>query len=284
MLTDARVVVRSISTCDLPAVGAFLSAQLNQRVSPRTWARALQPTWTTDQQGHGYALWDGQRIVGVYAAFYAEPIGGDGARCPIANLAAWCVAPGYRSDSLRLIRPFLGCGRTLTDFSPSGPVPDINRRLGFTQLDTSGALVINRPTRIPRGVDLVDDLDELGYVLPASVRPAFEDHRHSAATSHVGIVAAGRACWVAYRRVRRKRLPLFASVLHVSEPEVAALAGDALYSYLLRRDGVPFTLLERRMVSTIPRGSIQRDQRPKFVRGADQDPTLLYSELTQVPW
>lgn len=292
MPLPASVKVRPIEGVDLPAVGEFLSAHLNSSLSSTTWVEALTPTWRTEAETHGFMLARGEEIVGVYAAFYSEQAGADGATRRVCNLAAWCVLEEFRAHSLLLVRSMVRQrDHELTDLSPSGAVVATNERLGFTHLDTAGALVVNPVlARAPRGARLVRDLDEIAALLEGDDRQAFQDHRDSLAARHLAVVHGGRVCWVVFRRVRRKRLPLFAAVIHVSDRALFAEVSGLVYRDLLLRHRLPFTLVENRVVgSAVPWHSRRlASQRPKMYLSRTGAPpesvSQLYSELTQVPW
>lgn len=285
MATGATV--RTIASGDLPAVGEFLHQHLNTRLSPGTWAAALHPGWSSPGPGHGVALWDGERLVGVYAAFYSErTIAGRSER--FCNLAAWCVLDEHRAQGLRLVRAMLSQpGYTFTDLSPSGNVVALNERLGFVRLDTSGALVLNTPSVPRRGVRLVTDPAAIETLLDGEELQIYRDHAAAAATHHLVLVADGRACHVMWRRVTRKNLRAFAALLHISDRGLFRDVGGHAYGYLLARHGIPFTLVERRTVGVVPRLSVAVMGRPKMMRSstvAPVDVDDLYSELTCVPW
>lgn len=311
---STNVTLAPIAAEDLPEVGRFLYEHLDPGLSGEQWAAALTPTWSTQSPTHGYLMRSAggsagvaetaaegegvsgsaeptDRIVGVYAAFYSEQSLPDGGVRRVCNLAAWCVLEEFRPHSLLLARAMLRQrDRELTDMSPSGAVVATNERLGFAHLDTSGALVLNLPlTRGPRGARLVRDLDEIAGLLQGADLRAFGDHRHSPAVRHLAIVRGDRVCWVVTRTVRRKRLPLFAAIVHVSDRDLFGEAAGLVYRDLLLRGGRPFTLVETRVTGSVPWHARRLEaQRPKMYlsrSGAGPDSvTQLYSELTQVRW
>lgn len=290
MPTTPPVGLRPIRTDDLPRVGEFLHAHLNGGVPADTWARALRPAWRTDHPDHGFLLEADGQLVGVYAGLYSEQGAGESRRA-VCNLAAWCVLEEHRAHSLRLVRAMVGQrDRDLTDLSPSGNVVPTNERLGFTHLDTAGALVVNLPAaRRPGGARLLTDHDEIERALPDAERRAFRDHRTSPAARHVAVVLDGRVCWVVFRRVRRKRLPLFASILHVSDRALFTEAAGLVHRHILLSHRLPFTLVEDRICGPAPWHAVRlASQRPKMFLSRDghgpEAVSYLYSELTQVPW
>ncbi|GAB2504704.1 hypothetical protein GCM10027063_49950 [Promicromonospora xylanilytica] len=289
MAHSTDVALAPITPDDLSRVGEFLSAHLNGSLTPERWARSLRPTWTTSHPDHGFLLESDGRVVGVYAGLYSEA-GGPGRQRAVCNLAAWCVLDEFRQHSLRLVRAMLAQrDRELTDLSPSGTVVPLNERLGFRHLDTSGALVVNLPLPVRPGVRLVTGRTGIEAVLTGGDLAAYRDHADSAAARHVVVVADGRPCWVVFRRVRRKRVGLFASVLHVSDRAVFGTAAPAVYRHILLAHRLPFTLVQTRVCGRRPWHSVPLSaQRPAmYLSRAGEPPesvTYLYSELTQVPW
>lgn len=282
----------SVSVCpvdeaSLPEVGRFLHENLDGRLSAERWAAAVVPPWPDAEGGHGVYLRDGDRVVGVYLAFLSRrDVGGRTLR--VCNLGAWCVLDQYRAHGLRLLRSLLSAGHDLyTDLSPSGSVVPIDLRLGFRQLDTTTDLRPNLPLG-PRSarVRLVTGEDAVERLLTGRDAELFRDHRRAAAVRHVVLVVDGRPCYVMYRRVRRKRLPLFAALVHVGEPALFARGVGRLGAHLLRQ-GVPFLLAERRVAGGPTGLSRTLAGRPKLYRGDGVEPgdvDDLYSEITCVAW
>ena len=102
----------------------------------------------------------------------------------------------------------------------------------------------------------------------------------SCATSHW--------CYVVFRKDRRKGLPLFASILHVSDPELFRAMSGPLARHLLLRHGAAATLVERAVVEHRPRLSLTVESpRRKMFRSPSLEPAqidYLYSELVCLSW
>jgi hypothetical protein len=283
------VQVSPIGAPDVRAAGEFLHANLNADVSAETWARATDVPWSVEQPNSGFMLVDDGTIVGVYLAFYSErPI--DGRRERFCNLGAWCVRPEYRFHGLRLLKALLAQdGFTFTDLSPSGGVPELNARLGFSFLDTTTWLVPNLPwPSIPRRTSVSSDPATIAATLSGAELAVYEDHAAAGAARHVVLRRGDEWCYVVFRKDRRKGLALFASILHVSDPERFHRFERPLARHLLLRHGAVATLVEQRLVSYRPQGAlVVRSPRRKMYRSPRLKPAqidYLYSELVCVPW
>jgi hypothetical protein len=282
------VTVQPIEDDALLRVGEFLHRELNQRVSAAAWASAAVPPWPVDAPNRGYMLEADGRVVGAHLAFYSERLV-DGHPVRFCNLGAWCVEESYRAHAVKLLRALLKQdGYAFTDLSPSGSVVPLNERLRFTHLDTTTDLVpcLPYPSR-PRRITVTTGAN-VAARLPDGQRRLHADHVGAAAAHHLVLSLDDRACYVVWRRDRRKGLPVFASLLHVSDPEVLGQGLRVLARHLLLRHGVLVLLVERRLVGARPWPSIlQRRPRRKMVRSDRVDPErldYLYSELACVAW
>ncbi len=287
-MSDEPITLLPIERGDLALVGAFLSRNLNPRLSSAEWAASIVPPWVVDSPNHGYRLVRGEELVGVHLAFYSRR-SVDGEPEDFCNLGAWCVLEPYRSQGIRMLRALLAQpGYSFTDLSPSGAVVPLNRRLRFRSLDTDTVLIPARPLPWPRRTRVIDDPDTIGAGLTGSDKAIFEDHRHAAAARHLLLRRNGRDCYVMFRRDRRKGVPAFASILHVSDQELFADSITELSRYLMLRHGVLCILGELRVIGRRPSMTVHlRTPRPKMFRSARVDAEAiddLYSELTCVAW
>jgi hypothetical protein len=288
MAVDA-VGLGPITSADLERVATFLHAHLNSRVSAAAWAAAMQPPWSSAWPNHGFFLQHHGEVVGAYLAFYSDRMI-DGRLERFCNLGAWCVLEQYRTHGLRLVRSLLGQrGYHFTDLSPSGNVVAINERLRFVSLDTSTAAVPNLPWPVlAHGIRVSSAHDEVARTLTGQNSDIYRDHAPTAAARHVVISRGDDHCYVIWRHDRRKGLPLFGSVLYVSDPVLFGQAALQFSRHLLLRHHVLVTLAERRVVGYRPPRSITLSRpRPKMFRSDRLKPDqidYLYSELTCVAW
>ncbi|HEX2212075.1 MAG TPA: hypothetical protein VHH12_01140 [Mycobacterium sp.] len=243
--------------------------------------------WHVEQPNHGYLLRERGCVVGAYHAFYSERVI-DGSLRRICNLGAWCVAEEHRAAGLRMLRALIRQrGYTFTDLTPSGNVLALNSRLGFATLDTATALVPNMPWPVrSRGVRVVDSPTDIDGLLSGGDQQIYRDHAATAAR-HAVLVKGDQRCYVMFRRDRRKNLPVFASILYVSDAELFRDCAPHFYRYLLLRHAIAATLAEVRVVGHRPRRSVMVAGWPKMYLSEDLRPEqidYLYSELTCRKW
>jgi hypothetical protein len=280
--------VAPIAAADVPAVARFLHRHLNTRVPAEAWERAVEVPWKTPSPNHGFLLRDDAgEVVGAYLAFYSERTKRGQVR-RFCNLGAWCVLPEHRFHSLKLAKALLAQdGYEFTDLSPSGNVVPMNTRLGFAFLDTATAVAPNVPLPAFAG-RLSTDPAVIENTLSGSTLQIFRDHVGAAAARHVLLSRGDRHCYVIFRSDRRKNLPLFASVLYVSDPEVFRAMRRRFQNHLLLRHGVLALLAEPRIIGHRPALSrMLSGPRRKMFRSTDltePDIDYLYSELTCLSW
>jgi hypothetical protein len=279
-----------IMLADAPRVGEFLNAHLNPRVTPEAWARSLDVPWEVEQPNAGVMLLDDRgEIVGAHLAFYSDREI-DGRTERFCNLGAWCVVEEHRFHSLRLLKALLAQGEYhFTDLSPSGNVVKLNERLRFQSLDTTTALIPNLPwPSLPRRDLISSDPAVIERTLSGAALRLYRDHAGAAAARHVVLARGSEWCYVVFRRDRRRNLPLFASILHVSNRALFQRMAGPFLRHLLLRHGVLATLAEHRVVGYRPKlaRSLGAPRRKMF-----QSPSLepaqidyFYSELVCVAW
>jgi hypothetical protein len=274
---------------DITEVADFLHANLNSRVPASAWLRAMSVPWKVDAPNRGFMLRDGDRVVGAYLAFYSERVVA-GQLERFCNLGAWCVMPEFRFHSMRLLKALLAQdGYHFTDLSPSGTVVPLNTRLKFRPLDTSTALIPNLPwPTLIRRTRISADPKVIESTLAGAELELYRDHARTAAAHHLVLISGSDSCYVMFRKVTRKDLPVFAAILHVGNAELFRRAIRPLARHLLINYRLVATLAELRIVMHRPRPSVMlRSPRPKMYRSATLEPTQiddLYSELVCVPW
>lgn len=282
--------VDPITDTDVPAVADFLHAHLNNRVPQSIWATGMLAPWRVDAPNYGFMLRDGQRIVGVHLAFYSERIIA-GRKERFCNLAGFCVLPEFRIHSVRLLNALLAQdGYHFTDLSPTGNVIRLNARLKFRFLDTTAAFMPHLPwPTVPRRTKISADPDVIASTLTGAELELYRDHAQAVAARHLVLTRGSDSCYVMFREVRARTLPVFAVILYVSNPELFRRTAGPFTRHLLVRHRLLATLAELRTVRYRPRLSfvLSSPLPPKMFRSASLEPAQvddLYSELACMPW
>jgi hypothetical protein len=280
------VEISPIADTDVPAVADFLHANLNDQVP---WARSCLATpWQTDAPNHGFLLRDGQLVVGACVAFYSERlVAGRVER--FCNVGAWSVLPAYRFHSIRLFTALLAQeGYHFTALSGNPTALAIFARFKFRSLDTSAALIPNLPwPTVPGRTRISGDPGVIERSLTGTELELYRDHAHALAVQHHVLLRGRESCYIMYREFRHRDVPLYAVLLHVSNPDLFRRAIVPLTRHLLVRHRLVATLGELRIIGPQPRLSFRLNAWPKMYRSASLEPGRidnLYSELVCVPW
>lgn len=279
-----------ITDAHLDEVALFLHTNMNSGVPTASWRRSFDRHSDPDKPNNGFMLTDSDSgaVVGVYAAYYAvRTVRGRPER--FCNLGVWCVLPSHRLHSVRLLKALVSQdGYHFVDLSPSGAVIPLNERLGFEFLDTTTALVPNVPWPWRPGAVSADPA-VIERTLTGRDLELYRDHVGWEAARHLVLRRGDRWCYVVYRMDRRKGSPrVFASILHVSDPELFCRMVRPLSGWLLLRGGALGMLAELRIVRYRPPLSILlgRSRRKMFKSSSlvADDIDYFYSELVSVSW
>jgi hypothetical protein len=279
--------ITPITDADVPAVSDFLHANHNARVP---WIRVISEPWKVKAPNHGFMLWDGQRVLGTYLAFYSErTVAGQVER--FCNLHSWCVLPDFRSHSIRLLLALLAQdGFHFTDLSANADIVRLNALFKFRTFDTPAVFVPNvRWPNLPHRTRISTDRDIIATTLSGAELQLYHDHAQAAAARHLVLIRGRDSCYVMFREQRWKDVPC-ALILHVGNPELFRRAIGPLTRHLLVRHRLQGTLADLPIFGRRPRLSLMRPALwpwPKMYRSATLEPRqidCLYSELVCVPW
>ncbi len=282
----ATVELCPITDADVAAVAEFLRIHHNKRVP--WFSSCTTVPWEVQAPNRGFLLRDGERVVGTLLALYSERrVGGRVEQ--FCNMGSWCVLPPYRSHSMLLLKALLAQqDYHFTVLSPDDGPQEILAWLKFRFLDTAATLIPNLPwptlpgyTRISADASVIED------TLAGPQLQLYRDHARARAARHLVLTRGADSCYVMYREYRYRGVPVFAMILHVSDPALMRRALIPLTRHLLMRHGLVATLAERRVIGHRPALSLRLDNWPKMYRSptlASDDVDYLYSELTCVPW
>lgn len=244
---------RTITTEDLPAVGAFLSENLNSRVSAEQWAGQLNHDWAEVVPNFGFMIEDDGKLVGVLCAYYSDQ-DIDGRRERFCNPHSWCVLEPHRKKSIDLVlRALRQDGYHFTMLSPNAEVAKVFRYLKFRELDNRFWTAPNIPGLHFTKTSIWTKPEDIAVRLDGSSRRTFELHRHFAWLDHIAIGDSQGLVHVVYKRRRFKRLPC-ARILYASDPVTFERLFRRLSHHWLLVEGIAWTSAECRLLRS-PRGA-----------------------------
>jgi hypothetical protein len=279
------VELSTITDADVAAVADFLHVNYKDQIP---WAQSrLAGPWKVEAPNHGFVLRDGQHIVGALTAFYSERLV-VGRMERFCDLGTWYVLPEFRLHSIRLVKAVLAQDDYhFTALTPSHKVVPIYTRFGFRSLDTSVSLIPNLPwpTLMDR-TTVSADPDIIESTLAGTELEIYHDHAQALAARHIVLLRGANSCYVMYREVKIKGVPL-AVIVYVSDPRLFHRAIFPLTRHLLVRHRLPATLAELRIIGRRPPLSFKVTSWPKMYRSASLEPDQindLYTEFLCVPW
>lgn len=289
----STVDVRPVLDEDITNVAEFLyahGAEIGGQVSPDTWAKAMTVQWSFDTPNRGFMLVHHGRVVGVYVAFYSERVI-DGRIERFCNLATWCVDANYRPHSIRLLKALLGQpGYHFTDLSPSERVVEINRRLGFQELDASRVSyrTLSWPMFSLR-VQVTSAHHKIEEMLTGNDLAIYRDHRSAVGLLQVVAAQDGQTCHLIFRTARpgRIRKVPYVKLLYASNPGLLRQAIRPVAGHLLRRYGATEIRADLRIMKEQHGRSVKLRnlRRPRMFRTTSlraEHVDYLYSELSHV--
>ena len=171
---------------------------------------------------------------------------------------------------------------------PAAPSPNSTAGWGSPTLDTTTYLLPNLPWPTFRGVRVLTAPDQIGGAIEGAAQRIFEDHRSAPAALHLLLIDGDEQCYLIARRDRRKNLPVFATVVYVSNQPLFARRMRTILARLGLTSRAPLTLLEQRIGGCRPAGSVPLSRpRPRMFKSRTLSADAvdyLYSELTQIAW
>jgi hypothetical protein len=278
-------VLTPITETDLPAVGAFLHANLNQRISPQSWSDSLRHPWSELRPNFGMQLVADTQLVGVFCAIYSDQtVGGRIER--FCNPHSWCVLPEYRNQGISLLGALLKQpGYHFMMLTPNPRVAQIFRQLRFRDL-ADGLMVfpnLPAPAALRTGAVTVSDPQLIAARLSGSALRDFNLHRNIPWLRFVAFGTGTDLALAVYKRATWKRLPC-ARLLHVGDPAVFGRHHALLRHHLLLHHGLLVSQVESRLLgAAAPHPALHghRTQAKLFLSPtlADSQICNLYSEL-----
>lgn len=213
------------------------------------WRNVFDYRWQKEEDHSGYALVDGDQVVGMLAMAFSRRLI-EGKPRKFCNLHTWWVHDDYRGYSVMMLRPLLSMkDYTITHFTPCDRVRALTKRLGFSELDVQLKILLPRlfgRDALPAGVrlDFDEQIDETA--LTAEERKICRDHKPYR-LGHLLLRQGKRHCYIVYSHVQRYRVR-YCHLHHLGDKALYARHEPAVRAALMRRHGVRFVMVDNRMV------------------------------------
>lgn len=227
------------------------------------WRNVFDYQWKTEFDHCGYALVDGDEVVGMIGMVFSERLI-DGTTRKFCNLHTWWVRPDHRGRSLALLRPVLKLDDyTITHFTPDDEVRAVAQRLGFQELNSQLKMLLPRRRGSDSGSDLqiMTDPQSIQARLSPSDRKIFADHqpyglRHLLVqrgdvqrgdVQGDDVQGDGDSCYLIYAHVVRHRLP-YCHIHYISNHAIFERYETVIRSTILGQDKANFVAVDRRLI------------------------------------
>jgi hypothetical protein len=265
-------------------------SELDGTYSREKWRKIFDYQWESDEGYVGYALVDDRKVVGFNGAIFSRRIiGGKEAR--ICNLTSWIVKEQYRTESMRLVFPFLKLkGYTITNLTMNERAWEITKRLGYKNLDTTVRILFPVPglsaTRKEEAPVIVSDQSKIAAILDPVNLKIFMDHSHYNC-GHLVVQDQYGYSYIIYTRKRYRKYNCdfpYAQILYISDRSAFLRRLNKIKSYFLKSLKYFFLAVDERLIgnATIPYSKVYQLKIPKMYKSevlSREQIDNLYSEL-----
>ena len=213
-----------------------------------TWRKVIHYTWECEEDHTGYALLEGDRVIGMMAMVFRDRFF-LGRPHKLCNLHTWWVHEDHRGRSVAMLRPLLGMREyTITHFTPCDRIRGLTQRLGFVPLDQQLKVLLplrNSKQRHSNFDTATFDEDIDAQHLPVADQTILRDHQPYRSGNLV--ITNGRDhLYVLYTHVVRFRVN-YCHVHYVSDSALYQQVEPTVRKELMRRHRVRFVILDARM-------------------------------------
>jgi hypothetical protein len=267
-----------------------LLLELGGSHSREKWREIFDYKWESDEGYVGYALVDDRKVVGFNGAIFSQRII-DGREARICNLTSWIVKEQYRTESMRLVFPFLKLkGYTITNLTMNEKAWEITRRLGYKNLDTNVRILFPVPglsaTRKEEAPVIVSDQSKIAAILDPVNLKIFMDHSHYNC-GHLVIQDKYGYSYIIYTRKRYRKYNCdisYAQIHYISDRSAFLRGLNKIKSYFLKSRKCFFLAVDERLIgdATIPYSKVYQLKIPRMYKSevlSREQVDNLYSEL-----
>ncbi|PHS07373.1 MAG: hypothetical protein COA78_13505 [Blastopirellula sp.] len=247
------------------------------------WLRLFTLSPNQDEDYSGYALIDGNDIVGMLGMFFSKrSIKSQTQR--FCNLHSWFVDEEYRSHSLSLMRPAIKLkDHTLTDFTPTDKVCDISKKLGFKEVDAR--VKILSPFSSSKGKSSLNVLEnpiDIASRLSDVDARLLQDHQSDTFGSLL-LEDKGEYCYVIFTQVERHIVP-YSYIHYISNKSMFEQYEQAIKRHLTKNSKSKYVAVNSRLVQglNLPWSFTLPVSTTQLFRSKDLSPTDIDSLYTEV--
>src|SRR5262245_34472911 len=255
-----------------------LLLELEDTHSKEKWREIFDYQWESDEGYVGYALVDDRKVVGFNGAIFSRRII-DGREARICNLTSWIVKEQYRTESMRLVFPFLKLkGYTVTNLTMNERAWEITRRLGFKNLDTNVRILLPIPklfaTRKKEAPVIVSDRSRIAEILDPVNLKIFIDHSYYNC-EHLVMQDRYGYSYIIYTRKRYRKYNCDISYAHIHyiSDRIAFLRRlNKIKSYFLKTLKYFFLAVDDRLIgdATIPYSKAYQLKVPRMYKRSEE--------------
>jgi hypothetical protein len=205
-------------------------------ITKETWKRIFDPQWPLGEDYCGYYLAENSKVIGFLGyIFCSREINGRVEK--FCNMTTWYVDERYRAQSLSLLYPFLSLeGYTLTNFTASGRVNEILKKVGFRSLENEYCIFQANPVAAiikRKKASLAFDGPGFELLLGVKEKRIYFDHKPYGCL-HVLIKSNIGDCYLVMSRFKKQNKP-FLVVRYLGDIDVfLSCSGGILLKMLLR--------------------------------------------------
>jgi hypothetical protein len=267
-----------------------LLLELDSTYSREKWREIFDYNWESDEGYVGYALVDDRKVVGFNGALFSRRII-DGREARFCNLTSWIVKEQYRTESMRLVFPFLRLkGYTITNLTMNERAWEVTRRLGFKNLDTTVRIIFPIPgisaTKKEDAPVIVSDQSKIAAILDPVNLKIFMDHSHYNC-GHLVIQDKYGYSYIIYTRKRYRKYNFdfsYAQIHYISDRSAFLRSLNKIKSYFLKSRKYFFLAVDERLIgnATIPYSKVYQLKVPRMYKSevlSCEQVDNLYSEL-----
>jgi RimJ/RimL family protein N-acetyltransferase len=267
-----------------------LLLELDSTYSREKWREIFDYNWESDEGYVGYALVDDRKVVGFNGALFSRRII-DGREARFCNLTSWIVKEQYRTESMRLVFPFLRLkGYTITNLTMNERAWEVTRRLGFKNLDTTVRIIFPIPglsaTKKEEAPVIVSDQSKIAAILDPVNLKIFMDHSHYNC-GHLVIQDKYGYSYIIYTRKRYRKYNCgisYAQIHYISDRSPFLRHLNKIKSYFLKSRKYFFLAVDERLIgnATIPYSKVYQLKVPRMYKSevlSREQVDNLYSEL-----